>query len=162
MKKRLVLIVLVLLGVGNVFFIKKSKADPNGGVPAQIAKLQATVDALKDSVAHIDPAVIGETTLTTGMLYFTFPKSMACNVVNASEKTVIVSISVVWRTGDVLLNKIVTLAPHEAVMITDEETHGAPAYCRFNFSGAPNDIRANGAIRDDPSAPDFKVVTDAR
>jgi hypothetical protein len=161
MNKRLVLIVLVLFGIGNIFFIKKSKADPNGGVPAQIAKLQATVDALKESVVHLDPTVIGETTLTTGMLLFSAPDAIACNVVNASEKTVVVSISVVYFTGDVLENEIVTLPPHAAYGHTDKETYRTPAYCRFNFTGAPNAIRANGAVQEQERFA-FKFVTDAR
>lgn len=161
MKKRLVLITLVLLGVGNVFFIKKGQADP-GGVPAQIARLQATVDAIKDSVVHIDPTLIGETTLTTGMLIAGFNDRIACNVVNVSETTAVVSISIVSSFGDVEHNNTVTVFPHRAVGITANSAF--PGYCRFNFSGAPNAMRANGALQEDldGSLGGFKLVTDAR
>jgi len=162
MNKRLVLITLVLLGVGNVFFIKKGEADPGGGVPAQLARLQVTADTIKDSLSHIDPTIIGETTLTTGMLIAGFNDRIACNVVNASETTAVVSISIVSSFGSVEHNDIATVLPHRAVGITANSAF--VGYCQFNFSGAPNAMRANGALQEylDGSLGGFKLVTDAR
>ena len=162
MKKRLVLLTLVLFGVGNVCFIKKGKADP-GGVPAQIARLQATVNAIKDSVVHIDPTVIGETTLTTGELIAGLNDRISCNVVNVSEAEVVVSISIVSSFGGVEHNNTVRVLPHRAVGITADSAFPGN-YCRFNFSGAPSAIRANGALQEDLDGllGGFKLVTDAR
>lgn len=161
MKKRFVLITLVLLGVGNMFFIKKGKAD-SGGVPAQIARLQATVNAIKDSVVRIDPTIIGETTLTTGMLLAALNDRIACNVVNVSDTEVVVSISIVSSFGDVVLNTTAPVLSHRAVGITAD--FAFPGYCRFNFSGAPNAVRANGALQEevDGLLGSFKFVADAR
>lgn len=161
MKKRLVLITLVLLGLSPLFFLKKSKAD-SGGVPAQLARLQATVNAIKDSVLHIDPTIIGETTLTTGMLLAALNDRIACNVVNVSDTEVVVSISIVSSFGDVVLNNTAPVLSHRAVGITAD--YAFPGYCRFNFSGAPNAIRANGALQEevDGLLGSFKFVTDAR
>jgi hypothetical protein len=106
------LIALVLLGVSLLFFLKKGKAD-SGGVPGQIARLQATVNTIKNS---LDPTIVGETTLTTGMLD-SGGDWIGCNVV-----------------------------------------------CRFNFSEAPNAIRANGRIQEslDGLVGSQKFVIDAR
>jgi hypothetical protein len=161
MKKRFVLITFVLLGVSPLFFLKKGKAD-SGGVPAQIARLQATVDAIKDSVIHIDPTIIGDTTLTTGMLFSGGSDRFACNVVNASETEVTVSISFVLGSGRVLQNSILTISPHWADGIIAEKLLGF-GYCRFNFSGAPNAIRANGALQEGlDGVGSYKVVIEAR
>jgi hypothetical protein len=162
MKKRRVLLTLALLSVGNVFFIKKGEADPGGGVPAQIARLQATVDTIRNSLDHIDPTIIGETTLTTGMLIAGFNDRIACNVVNVSEAEVVVSISIVSSFGDVVHNNTTTVLSHRAVGITADAAFAG--YCRFNFSGAPNAMRANGALQEDldGSLGGFKLVTDAR
>lgn len=160
MTKRLVLFTLVLLGVGNVFSLKQGQADP-GGVPAQIARLQATVDAIKNSVAHIDPTIIGETTFTTGLLLPSGDNDrIVCTVVNVSEATVSVSISIVTNFGIVEDNSIVTVPPHEGVALSTSKFILA-GYCRFNFSGAPNSLRANAWFQD-LTGGSFKFVTDAR
>ncbi|HXG18823.1 MAG TPA: hypothetical protein VNN62_07100 [Methylomirabilota bacterium] len=161
MKTRLVLITLVLLGLGQVFFLKQGKAD-SGGVPAQLARLQATVNAIKDAVLHLDPTIIGETTLTTGMLLAALNDRIACNVVNVSETQLIVSISIVSSFGDVVLNNTTAVLSHRAVGITAD--FAFPGYCRFNFSGAPNAVRANGALQEevDGLLGSFKFVTEAR
>jgi hypothetical protein len=119
-------------------------AEP-GDVPAQIARLQATVDTIKDSLDHIDPAIVGETTLTTGMLLAGFNDRIACNVVNISETEVVVSISIVSSFGDVVLNNTTAVLSHRAVGITAD--FAFPGYCRFNFSGAPNALRAGGGFQ---------------
>jgi len=160
MKKQLML-TLVLFSVASVCFVKQGKAEP-GGVPAQIARLQATVEAIKDAVLHIDPTIVGETTLTTGMLLAGFNDRIACNVVNVSETEVMVSISIVSSFGDVVFNNTTPVLSHRAVGITADSAF--PGYCRFNFSGAPTAIRANGALQEevDGVLGGFKFVTDAR
>jgi hypothetical protein len=161
MKTRIILILLVLFSVASVCFVKQGKAEP-GGVPGQIARLQATVNAIKDLVLHLDPTIVGETTLTTGMLLVALNDRIACNVVNVSETEVTVSISIVSSFGDVVLNNTTAVLPHRAVGITAD--FAFPGYCRFNFSGAPNAVRANGALQEevDGLLGSFKFVTDAR
>jgi hypothetical protein len=161
MKTRIILILLVLFSVASVCFVKQGKAEP-GGVPGQIAKLQATVNTIKDLVLHLDPTIIGETTLTTGLLLAALNDRIACNVVNVSETEVTVSISIVSSFGDVVLNNTTAVLPHRAVGITAD--FAFPGYCRFNFSGAPNAVRANGALQEevDGLLGSFKFVTDAR
>lgn len=130
-------------------------------MPAQLARLQATVNAIKDSVAHLDPTIIGDTILTTGLLLPSGDNDrIVCTVVNVSEAAVSVSISIVTNFGVVEDNSIVTVPPHEGVGINTSKFILA-GYCRFNFSGAPNALRANAWFQDFESGA-FKFVTDAR
>jgi hypothetical protein len=161
MKTRLVLITLILLSIGSIFVSKQSAADP-GGVPGQIKQLQATVDEIKESVLRIDPTIVGDTTLTTGMLLPSGGNDrIFCSVVNVSDKDVTVSISVVAISGIVKHNNILTVPPHEGSAIGSTNEFILAGYCRFNFSGAPNAIRAGGGFQDLESGY-FKFVTDAR
>ncbi len=160
MKTRLVLITLILLSIGSIFVSKQSAADP-GGVPGQIKQLQATVDEIKESVLRIDPTIVGDTTLTTGLLLPSGDNDrILCAVVNVSETAVVVSISIVANSGVVEDHSIVTVPPHEGVAINTSKFILA-GYCRFNFSGAPNALRANAWLQDLESG-GFKFVTDAR
>lgn len=90
---------------------------------------------------------------------------IVCTVVNVSEAAVSISISIVIVTNSGVEenNNIVTLPPHEGSSVSTTKFILA-GYCRFNFSGAPNAIRANGALQEevDGLLGSFKLVTDAR
>jgi hypothetical protein len=109
---------------------------------------------------------IGDTLLTTGMLWSGANDYVSCNVVNVSGKDIVVGISFVnsfvhSRVVDYLT---MTLHPYDASGLVFR--YDGVGYCQFNFSGPPNAIRANGALIEADefglTTKGFRLVTDAR
>jgi hypothetical protein len=144
------------------------------GVPAKLDQLQGSINTVSQivgtmsqavsridlGVQHLDPSVVGNVTLYSSFLLGHPGLAMNCSTVNVTSNPISVNTTVFTVSGAVAGSITSTIGPREQG--GNVFPNASEGYCRFMFTGAPNDVRASAALQDIVNFSGFTLTSEAR
>jgi hypothetical protein len=111
-----------------------------------------TLTAIQQSLANVDPTVARSVTLATSHAYGAAGTSIGCTVQNVGTTPLTVTVTQLDIAGAVHLQTDVQLDPGNGNGLSLNGPGGAGGaahrWCKFEYQGAPNAIRAHMSVAD--------------